>query len=309
MPHLSIIIPHRHNDPRFETTVLSVLENRPDDCEIIAVHDGSYRDPYKLSDELLFIEVDSGTTEVQQINAGLVASCAPIVCSLLDGVCVEGDWTREPLEHLERSQVHAVAVGTKVEGERRPSFGIDSKSIGDGGRLQRGKIDQTLSGSAPAGPSLQCGFFRKRTLLALGTWDERLDVHVADVELAWLMQHFELSCTAAESATVAVNQSIRRSLGNAASKQLAELSVGFGLTTSGAASAMSDLLRGCLSGSVSTAVSWATGIMGARSSHLVTARIDAARERLEKANEATTIHAFPESINVEPRIDSIRKAA
>ena len=51
VPRLSIIIPHR-NDQLLEETILSVLENRPRDCEIIVAHDGSYCDPYQLVDEV-----------------------------------------------------------------------------------------------------------------------------------------------------------------------------------------------------------------------------------------------------------------
>ena len=79
MPRLSIIIPHRNNDQRLEETILSVLENRPRDCEVIVVHDGSYRDPYDLGDEVVYVQEEPNSSAVELLNAGLdgrlLASC------------------------------------------------------------------------------------------------------------------------------------------------------------------------------------------------------------------------------------------
>ena len=62
MPRLSIIVPHRQDDQQLEATILSVLENRPRDCEVIVVHDGSYLDPYQLSDELIYVQEEQGAS-------------------------------------------------------------------------------------------------------------------------------------------------------------------------------------------------------------------------------------------------------
>ena len=81
MPRLSIIVPHRHDDQRLEATILSLLENRPRDCEVIVAHDGSYLDPYQLSDEVIYVQEEQGASVVELLNAGLMAACSPIVCS------------------------------------------------------------------------------------------------------------------------------------------------------------------------------------------------------------------------------------
>ena len=52
MPRLSIIIPALGNSARLESTLVSVLENRPLDCDIIVVHTGEYNDPYDLAGEI-----------------------------------------------------------------------------------------------------------------------------------------------------------------------------------------------------------------------------------------------------------------
>ena len=81
MPRLSIIVPHRHQDSRLEATLLSLLENRPDDSEIIVVHDGSYGDPYKLVDEVIFIEEERSSNTLKLLNAGVMAACSPAIWS------------------------------------------------------------------------------------------------------------------------------------------------------------------------------------------------------------------------------------
>ncbi len=44
-PRLSIIVPYCRDEAAFETTLVSVLENRPNQCEVLVPHDGSYQDP------------------------------------------------------------------------------------------------------------------------------------------------------------------------------------------------------------------------------------------------------------------------
>ena len=41
-----------------ESTLVSVLENRPRDCEVIVVSNRKYDDPYSLAGEVTFIEAD-----------------------------------------------------------------------------------------------------------------------------------------------------------------------------------------------------------------------------------------------------------
>ena len=57
MPRLSCVIPAVGTTQDLETTLVSVLEKRPDDCEIIVVLNESYADPYGLKDEVRFVEM------------------------------------------------------------------------------------------------------------------------------------------------------------------------------------------------------------------------------------------------------------
>ena len=57
MPRLSIVIPVLGNLDRLEDTLVSVLANRPADCQVVVVLDQPYADPYDLKDEVQFIEL------------------------------------------------------------------------------------------------------------------------------------------------------------------------------------------------------------------------------------------------------------
>ena len=297
MPRLSIIIPHRHNDQRLESTILSVLENRPHDCEIIVVHDGNYTDPYDLADELLFVEGEAHENCLQLINAGVMAACSPVVCTLLDGVTVNGDWAESPLELLLDTEVAAVSVAASIQGDC--AYGIDARSLGNSGDLQSGRVELTRPKTS-AGPQLSCGFYRRKVLLALGGWNARLELAVADIDLAWTFRALELACQTDSSVQVSVDAACRRSFANASMKQLAELAVAYGVSAGGATSAMSDLLRGCLSGQVSLAVAWSSGIMSGRANESVSARLELAKKQLE-AQQQPMLKFYPEAATARPQ--------
>ncbi len=59
VPRLSIVVPISRDLAAFESTLISVLENRPRDCEVLVTHDGSYDDPFNLCDEVRFVIADS----------------------------------------------------------------------------------------------------------------------------------------------------------------------------------------------------------------------------------------------------------
>ncbi len=292
MPRLSIIIPHRRNDAQFEATVLSVLENQPRDSEVIVVHDGSYADPYKLDGELLFVECQSSDC-VALLNAGLMAACAPHVCTVLDGVQVSPDWVENALQLLEDPGVAAVALRTELDGESNASScGIDARRLANAADLQRGLVAQVPQQDLCAGPELACGCYRTKILRALGGWNSQLSAEVADVDLAWTLQALGMNCACTASGRVTVSRECKRNFSNASMKQLAALAVAYGVCAGGATAAMSDLLRACLSGNISLAVAWSSGVMGSRATELVAARLRSAEQRV--AALPPTLRVFAE---------------
>ena len=98
MPHqLSIVVTFRSDHAAFESTLVSVLENRPQGCEIVVVHDGSYQDPFDLTDEVRFA-VASDDSLLSLLRAGVAEARAPLVHVAADGVQVDAGWTDQPLE-------------------------------------------------------------------------------------------------------------------------------------------------------------------------------------------------------------------
>ena len=166
MPTLSIIVPYRGNDSRLEATLVSILENRPEDCEILVVHDGSYSDPYQLADEVLFIESEPGISIPEMLHAGVLASCSPVVNTVLDGVTVLAGWTTSPLEEM-RVDADCAAVAMPLELNKTVYFGVSSESLTDPSAYRRNELLCTAPDRVIRGPLLSCGFFRRSILMIL----------------------------------------------------------------------------------------------------------------------------------------------
>jgi hypothetical protein len=92
-----------------ETTLVSVLEHLPSDCEIIVVHSAPYDDPYDLKSELRFIEAPAKTGYVGCANLGIRASHGPIVQLLAAGLEVTEGWAEAALARFADPMVAAVA--------------------------------------------------------------------------------------------------------------------------------------------------------------------------------------------------------
>ncbi len=109
MPRLSIIVPVLGCASRLETTLVSVLEHRPDDCEVLVVLDTPYEDPYELAGEVQFIESPGAVGFAASVNAGIQASCADFVHVLAAGVEVCEGWADFALPHFRDPRVSAVS--------------------------------------------------------------------------------------------------------------------------------------------------------------------------------------------------------
>jgi len=100
------VVGHAHG---LETTLVSVLEHLPDDCEIIVVHSAKYDDPYDLKSELRFIEAPAKTGYVGCANLGIQASRSPIVHLLAAGLEATDGWAEAAMTRFADSKVAAVA--------------------------------------------------------------------------------------------------------------------------------------------------------------------------------------------------------
>lgn len=298
MPRLSIVIPFRHDEERLETTLLSVLERRPEGSEVIVVHDGSYADPFDLGDEVLFVEVDGKCQDVGLINAGVMAACAPVVHTLVDGISVGQNWCQEALELLEIDPELA-AVALAIQGPAgEPTFGISRRSIREPSVTNIERAHCTRD-SEDVAPRLECGFFRRKVLLALGGFNERLNMMGAAIDFAWSMDALDLDADCDHYDCVEASELTHRLQGHEL-ETLSNLAVSYGRTSSGLVAATSALLQGLLSGQLRLAMPWVKGIM-AKPKHSLAVRLSNAKEQLEPELDVRT---FPSSSDKE-----IRRAA
>lgn len=96
------------DEAAFESTLVSVLENRPEQAEILVPHDGSYGDPFDLGDEVRFV-VASEKDVLSMLCSGVRAARGEFVHILADGLRGTELWTEEPCQMLARKEVACVA--------------------------------------------------------------------------------------------------------------------------------------------------------------------------------------------------------
>ena len=187
MLKLSILIA-AGDEALFETTLASVLQNRPADCEIVVVCDEGYSDPYSLAGEVRFLSAPADYDELARLNRGLSDCRASIVHILRCGTEVTEGWTAVATAHFADPHVASVApLLVAQDGKHVAAAGVDYHRGGK--RLVR-ECQATVDslGDAPTpilGPTLAAAFYR---LSALRTQKEvfcaAVGCELADVDLA-----------------------------------------------------------------------------------------------------------------------------
>lgn len=185
MPRLAIIIPFLGDCKALEDTLVSVLENRPDDCQILVVLGKPYEDPYHLDDEVELVAAPSRLGWIASTNLGIELSRAPIVHLLSCGTLVTEGWADAALRHFDSPSVVAVAplVVDRHHPERILAAGMaygaggDVRTLAAAGRINGdGRLPPRV-----VAPHQAAAFYRKSALDLAG----RFTPQVAD-PLAWL---------------------------------------------------------------------------------------------------------------------------
>lgn len=174
-PRLSIVIPAPADAAALEETLVSVLENRPDESEIIVVLGFEYGDPWNIHDEVRFIKAPVGANRVACINLGLAASRGRILHVLAAGWRATPFWTDAAVEHFASEQVGAVVplelasddldriVATGIE-TRRGGRRVCLRPRGDASRVKGFHAAEHV---VPSGPTLEAGFWSSQMLARL----------------------------------------------------------------------------------------------------------------------------------------------
>jgi GT2 family glycosyltransferase len=183
---LACIIPVVGNTHGLETTLVSVLERRPDTCEVLVVLNVPYHDPYGLQGEIQILQAPPEAGIVDCVNLGISTTCAPVVHLLATGLEANHGWIERALAHFDDPRVAAVTplIYDRANHERLLAAGV---SYGRGGRknVHRSVPAEGEFSCAPIGPLIQAAFYRKSALDALGGGlPTDVGDHLADVDLS-----------------------------------------------------------------------------------------------------------------------------
>ncbi len=148
IPRVSIIVPLRRDEKLFEETLLSILENRVDGYEIVAVHNGTYSDPFDLGDEVRFVVARSSNL-VDLIRDAFPATHGSVVHVLGTGIRATPGWSTAAIDVFSDNNVAAVVPALADRG------GVSSGWCDTAGRL----CNPTRLGSAGSRTGQLRGFF------------------------------------------------------------------------------------------------------------------------------------------------------
>lgn len=176
---LSIIVPAVGPQSDLDNTLVSVLENRPANTEIVVPHAEKYQDPYGLSDEVRFVASD-GDQPLHLLNVGIQASRGEVIHLLHSGMEVTPNWTASILDRFD-AEPDVAAIGSSIKGPSKAHLAGVRYRAGGTAKHVRVKRRQTAEID---GPCIEAGFFRESTLTAIGPFDEELGVHHANADTA-----------------------------------------------------------------------------------------------------------------------------
>jgi hypothetical protein len=204
---LSIIIPCLETDGRLDDTLASVLQNRPEACEVIVVHRGRYDDPYDLAGEVVFHEAAGDEGLVGLLNHGLELAQGPIVHLLQCGSEVEEGWTDRALQRFDDKHVAAVSplvfappVARRERADAAACVGVAAARFG-GSRPVVQLGDGPLR-PRPLGPSLVAAFYRTESLRSIGGFAPCVGAELADLDAALALAAKNLQCVVEPSSRV-----------------------------------------------------------------------------------------------------------
>jgi hypothetical protein len=174
-----------------EGTLVSVLENRPADCEILVALSAPYADPYDLQGEVRFVESRPTDSVVTSIRRASSETRAPFVHLLASGCRVWEGWADKALARFGDRTVGSVAplVVQLDQPERIFAAGVGYKVSGKRFRVGAGATQLAPdAASAMVGPCLAAAFYRKSAFDLVGGLAPQLGAAQADVDLAFALR-------------------------------------------------------------------------------------------------------------------------
>ncbi len=199
MPRLSIVIPVVGNPSRLDDTLVSILENRPADCEILVVHNEPYNDPYELAGEVQFLRARPRAGFVECLNLGLLAARSPVVNAVACGVEVHAGWADAALPHFHHPEIAAVAaiVTHRADSGKVVSAGLGYGVEGIVWRMGQGQTPAEVADNQcePCGPDALTGFYRTSAVKMVGGFSSLTHAALATIDTALSLELAGFRCT------------------------------------------------------------------------------------------------------------------
>ncbi len=186
MSRLAIVIPFLGDSQRLEETLVSVLENRPADSEVLVVLCQPYGNPYHLEDEVRFVPGPDRPGWVRALNHGTAAANAPWIHVLCCGATVEEGWVEPALAHFQDGTIGAVAplvADSALPGHISAGLYLDPQ-----GAVRHWAVDPARPCAEvapwPVGPHWAAAFYRKAAWEAAGRFAEDVGEGLAMLDFA-----------------------------------------------------------------------------------------------------------------------------
>jgi GT2 family glycosyltransferase len=196
---LSIIIPLLDDNQAFEDTLVSVLQNRPSDCEVRVVHRGAYDDPYSLGDEVAFVPVDLNADVIAASNAGMRAARGEIIHLMQPGVLAEESWTTAAVDRFAAGRVAAVSPLVLLASARERivaaglRYSLGGRRIVNGAGVRLARAKRVLRRKIVA-PTLMAAFYRREAVMRLGGLCPKAGAWHADLDLGLSLRSLGYRC-------------------------------------------------------------------------------------------------------------------
>ncbi len=182
-PRLSIVIPAVHGAEALEETLLSVLENRPEECEVIVSLACEYDDPWNLRDEVTFVRAPEVSSTIGCINLGISSASGEIIHILSAGWKATPGWTDLAMERFadpaiaavipltvsddDHDRVVSVGIAYSHGGHRKLRTPPASRSSVTAVTLGIASLNRSRRGTL-TGPQIDAGFWRADALASAG---------------------------------------------------------------------------------------------------------------------------------------------
>jgi GT2 family glycosyltransferase len=213
-PRLSIVIPTINDTSALEETLVSVLENRPDDCEIVVALGCEYDDPWNIREEVRFVQAPVGSGYVACANIGISASEGDVIHILAAGWRATSGWADGAIERFADGETAAVVplAVSAADQDRVVGAGI---RYGRGGRriaiaprkAAASVAKVAAAGIEPHGPSIDAGFWRSDVLRQVGPgFSTACGDRCADADMAESVARTGLSVVLEPSSRVVAGQ-------------------------------------------------------------------------------------------------------